>query len=203
MIIKLKKAITVIVVAAFCVFFGVAFAACGNKDVWGKWQVTTKPTCTESGERIRYKLNNKEIYEKEELPPLGHDWGDWHVVTPPTHTGEGIKDRTCKRCGEEDVADIPMVPTTYYIDILDGDGNRVDRVYSEDDGSYTLTAPTLVGYEFIQFLTPDGESFAMSGVIDESMADGKKLRSLPTSRFCPQRPSPSFTSARVRAQKRY
>ncbi|MDE7107630.1 MAG: hypothetical protein K2O39_04830, partial [Clostridiales bacterium] len=175
MMTKLRKAIIIIAVVAFCSFFTAAAVACGNADEWGKWQVTIKPTCTEPGERIRYKGNDKTKFEKEELPALGHDWGDWHIVTPPTHTSEGVQDRTCKRCAEQDVADIPMVPTTYYIEVLDGDGNPIDRVYTEDDGSYTLSAPTLVGYEFIQFLTTDGEAFATSGVIDSAMANGKKV----------------------------
>ncbi len=175
MITKLKKAIIIMAVVAFCAFLTFSVAACGDNEEWKKWKVTVQPTCTESGERIRYKDAEKTKYEKEEIPPLGHDWGDWHVVTPPTHTSEGVKDRTCKRCGEEDVADIPMVPTTYYIDVLDIDGNRIDRVYTEDDGAYELTEPSLIGYEFIQFLTTGGEPFATSGVIDSTMADGKKV----------------------------
>lgn len=175
MIKKFKKAITIIVVTAFCAVWAVVAAACGNTNEWGKWRVSIAPTCTESGERIRYKNDDKTKFEKEEIPPLGHDWGEWHIVTPPTHTSEGVRDRTCKRCAEQDVSDIPMVPTTYYIDVMDVDGNRIDRVYTEDDGSYELTEPTLVGYEFIQFLTKGGDPFAVRGVIDDSMADEKRV----------------------------
>lgn len=175
MITKLKKAIITIAAAALCAFLAIAVAACSDKDDWGKWKVTVKPTCTEAGERVRYKNADKTAIERDEIPALGHDWGEWHVVIPPTHTSEGLKDRTCKRCGDEDVADVPMVPTTYYIDVLDVDGNRIDRVYTEDDGSYMLTEPTLVGYEFVQFLTTDGKPFATSGVIDNKIADGKRV----------------------------
>lgn len=174
MISKLKKLILIIAVAALCVFTGVAFVACSG-DEWGAWKEIKHATCTEPGERIRYKTDNKAVFEREEIPALGHDWGEWHIITPSTHTSEGLKDRTCKRCAEEDVDDIPMLPTTYYIDIVDADGNRIDRVYTDDDGAYELTAPTLVGYEFIRFITEDGEDFAVSGVVDASIADGKKV----------------------------
>lgn len=33
-------------------------------------------------------------------PPLGHDWGEWRVIKEPTKTEPGIKEHTCKRCGQ-------------------------------------------------------------------------------------------------------
>ena len=45
-------------------------------------------------------------YEKK-TPALGHDWSDWEVDLEATSRTDGIKHRTCMRCGEVETYAIP------------------------------------------------------------------------------------------------
>lgn len=47
-------------------------------------------TCDSCGEN---KFEN-------EVPALGHSWSDWVIIDEATETEEGLRERTCSRCGE-------------------------------------------------------------------------------------------------------
>jgi|GEM_PF-305222 len=75
-------------------------------------------TCTEPGktEGKHCSVCDKVIVAQEEIPALGHDWGEWTVTTSPTCTEKGEKTRTCTRCHETDMAEIPAKGHTEVID---------------------------------------------------------------------------------------
>ena len=48
---------------------------------------------------------NKEAFE-ETTPALGHDWGAWKTITEASCTKEGLKARSCNRCGKRETENI-------------------------------------------------------------------------------------------------
>lgn len=79
------------IIAAFLTIFMVVgmLAACGevgpqgpkgdtgdesNVNIFGKWQVTKEPTCTEPGEETRVCINDSSKTEKREIPAKGHTY---------------------------------------------------------------------------------------------------------------------------------
>ena len=42
-------------------------------------------------------------------PALGHEWGEWEETTSATETEEGVKTRTCSRCGASETISIPVL----------------------------------------------------------------------------------------------
>ena len=75
-------------------------------------------TCTEPGYTgdTYCKDCNEKISDGEISLALGHDWGEWTVTTSPTCTEKGEKTRTCTRCHETDMAEIPATGHTEVID---------------------------------------------------------------------------------------
>ena len=45
-----------------------------------------------------------------EIAPLGHDFGDYETTLKPTCAAKGVKTRVCRRCGEQEQAEIPIDP---------------------------------------------------------------------------------------------
>lgn len=64
---------------------------------WGEWIVTTPPTCTQTGLRMRTSLNNPGYSEIEEVPATGHQFTE--TIIQPTCTEQGRRIRTCSECG--------------------------------------------------------------------------------------------------------
>ena len=61
---------------------------------------------------VQYKAAFKSTVFTEQtaedtISPLGHDWSDWTVVKEPTETEPGLRQRTCRRCGETETEEIP------------------------------------------------------------------------------------------------
>lgn len=54
------------------------------------------------------------------LPALGHSWQDWRIVQSSTAESEGLRERTCLRCGQKQSEKIAKIDTpvlkTYEID---------------------------------------------------------------------------------------
>ena len=80
-----------------------------NTEVRGKVDATctkdgyTGDTyCTDCGEKLA---------EGKTIPALGHDWSAWVTVYQPTCRTEGLKTRTCARCGEIEEAAIAKTET--------------------------------------------------------------------------------------------
>lgn len=70
-----------------------------------EWMVTTQPTCTEEGIRVRECDCGKE--EHETIPTLEHSWDEGQVTTQPTAAKEGVKTFTCTDCGQVRTETIP------------------------------------------------------------------------------------------------
>ena len=49
---------------------------------------------------------NKQVFE-ETTPALGHDWGAWKTITEASCTKEGLKARSCNRCGKRETQTVP------------------------------------------------------------------------------------------------
>lgn len=63
-------------------------------------------TCTQSG-YVRYMCSQCSYWYEKKTPALGHSWGDWEVDLEAGSYTDGIKHRTCTRCGEVETYAIP------------------------------------------------------------------------------------------------
>ena len=74
--------------------------------------VTKKATCKEEGTITYTCTSTKGICDRktytEAIPKTDHTYGDWSVVKEATETETGLKSRTCKVCGDEETAVIPI-----------------------------------------------------------------------------------------------
>ncbi len=62
---------------------------------------TIPPTCLDPGKAITVCADCGTIVESEEYAPAaGHDPGDWTIKAEATCQAEGVRERTCKVCGE-------------------------------------------------------------------------------------------------------
>lgn len=61
---------------------------------WQEATCTTPKTCSVCG--------------KTEGEPLGHSWGAWRTTKEPTTTEDGVKERTCSRCGDVETVTIKL-----------------------------------------------------------------------------------------------
>ncbi|MBQ7715840.1 MAG: hypothetical protein IJT70_08250 [Clostridia bacterium] len=66
--------------------------------VLGGWNVTTAPTCTESGLRVKACTICGKVLVRETLAATGHTPGSW-VVTVQPGAGEGERVKYCTSCG--------------------------------------------------------------------------------------------------------
>ena len=69
-----------------------------------------EPTCTETGlaegshcKRCDYKI------EQEVIEALGHDYGEWIITKQPEVGVPGEQQKTCKRCGDVIIEEIPAL----------------------------------------------------------------------------------------------
>lgn len=69
-----------------------------HQHKFGDWMVTAKPTCTESGIKIRECDCGHT--EREAIPPTGHLWGEGTVTKLPTLESDGEKLYSCTVCNE-------------------------------------------------------------------------------------------------------
>ncbi len=110
-----------------------------------------KATCGKPGTKAYYKCSECDqifsdkdyidlITEPEEIPATGkHQFDDWKTVKEPTTTAKGLKERTCKVCGQKESADIPAkeVPTNLKVKNLWASQHSVGKVlfkWSQKDG---------------------------------------------------------------------
>ena len=82
----------------------------------GEWEVITKETCTEEGEKI-HKCNDCGFEEKAPIEATGHTMGEWEVVTEETCFKDGEKSRECNECG---FVETEVIPKQHKEIVLDG-----------------------------------------------------------------------------------
>ena len=70
---------------------------------------TVKPDCKNKGYSL-YKCSCGESYKTNEIAALGHSFSDWKTTKEPTVEAEGLKERTCSRCGEKETKSIEKLP---------------------------------------------------------------------------------------------
>lgn len=63
---------------------------------FGKWMVTTKPTCTETG--IKTRECDCGVTERAEVPAAGHNWDAGTITREPTSEADGEKTYSCLVC---------------------------------------------------------------------------------------------------------
>lgn len=63
---------------------------------FGKWMVTTKPTCTEEG--IKTRECDCGVTERSAVPAVGHSWDAGRITREPTSEANGVKTYTCLVC---------------------------------------------------------------------------------------------------------
>lgn len=166
----------ILVLIALCV----VLTAC--EEAYSDWEITTPATCTEKGEKRRYSKSNKELFESEEIPALGHDFGEWTVLVPPSETEEGTEIRICSRCDHKEYRPIDMLQAKAHIDVMDGD-KLLYRENADEDGSYSLEAPQKPGYSFEGFIDGNGDEFPARGTIEGNVIVSVVWKILPTTTF--------------------
>ncbi len=72
-------------------------------------------TCTEKGktEGSHCSVCNKVLVAQEEIPALGHYFGEWKVTKEASCIEEGIKERECNNCDEEQTEVITKLSHSY------------------------------------------------------------------------------------------
>ena len=63
-------------------------------------------TCTQDGYQ-RYMCTQCDYWYEKKIPALGHEWSAWEVDLEAGSYTDGIKHRTCMRCGEVETYAIP------------------------------------------------------------------------------------------------
>ena len=84
--------------------------------------------CEVGGERYKTCENCGGVFEREDLPPQGHDYSkEWTIDTAPTCTKKGYQSHHCTRCDKRDeITTIPKVPHTYL--------DKVTKATTKSDG---------------------------------------------------------------------
>lgn len=77
---------------------------------FGEWTVTTKPTCTEPG--IRVRECDCGYTERATVPALGHKWDDGRLIKEANADADGEKILTCTVCKTTKVEKIKAGETT-------------------------------------------------------------------------------------------
>ena len=106
-----------------------------------------EPTCTEQGYTV-YICKCGDTYKADYTDALGHDWGEWVIVKKPTTYSEGLEQRLCQRCGEEEERSIDKLPSG-------GGGGGHSHSYSVD----TVIAPTCTEKGYSVYLCRCGRTY--------------------------------------------
>ena len=96
---------------------------------FGKWMVTTKPTCTEAG--IKTRECDCGVTERAEVPAAGHNWDAGTITREPSPKADGEKTFSCLVCKAT------MIEPVKYSGSLENDNN--DEKSSVEPGKDTST----------------------------------------------------------------
>ena len=97
---------------------------------FGKWMVTTKPTCTEAG--IKTRECDCGVTERAEVPAAGHNWDAGTITREPTSKADGEKTYSCLVCKAT------MTEPVKYSGSLEGENDEKSSVEPDKDGSTDL-----------------------------------------------------------------
>ena len=97
---------------------------------FGKWMVTTKPTCTEAG--IKTRECDCGVTERAEVPAAGHNWDAGTITREPTSKADGEKTYSCLVCKAT------MTESVKYSGSLESDNDEKSSVEPDKDMSTDL-----------------------------------------------------------------
>ena len=97
---------------------------------FGKWMVTTKPTCTEAG--IKTRECDCGVTERAEVPAAGHNWDAGTITREPTSKADGEKTCSCLVCKAT------MTEPVKYSGSLEGENDEKSSVEPDKDMSTDL-----------------------------------------------------------------
>ena len=85
--------------------------------MFGEWQTTVKPTCTEGGEMIR-SCSVCGAEETKTIDALGHDYSEqWTVDEEADCVNDGSKSRHCSRCDAK--TDVTVIEAKGHTEVVD------------------------------------------------------------------------------------
>ena len=94
---------------------------------FGKWMLTTKPTCTETG--IKTRECDCGVTERAAVPAVGHSWDAGRITREPTSEANGVKTYTCLVCKATKTEPVK------YSGSLEGDNDEKSSVDPDKDKS--------------------------------------------------------------------
>ena len=97
---------------------------------FGKWMVTTKPTCTEVG--IKTRECDCGVTERAEVPAAGHNWDAGTITREPTSKADGEKTYSCLVCKAT------MTEPVKYSGSLESDNDEKSSIEPDKDMSTDL-----------------------------------------------------------------
>ena len=97
---------------------------------FGKWMVTTKPTCTE--EDIKTRECDCGVTERAEVPAAGHNWDAGTITREPTSKADGEKTYSCLVCKAT------MTEPVKYSGSLESDNDEKSSIEPDKDMSTDL-----------------------------------------------------------------
>ncbi len=117
------------------------------------------------------------------LVGCGHtcDFGEWVTQIAPTYFSKGQEVRHCKNCENYETRDIPALEYSYVLTTMIND--IPTYFYIQESGEYNLETPTVEGYNFLGWVDKDGNPFASTGVLTQSMTVYANLEIVETTTF--------------------
>lgn len=97
---------------------------------FGKWMVTTKPTCTEAG--IKTRECDCGVTERAEVPAAGHNWDAGTITREPSPKADGEKTCSCLVCKAT------MTEPIKYSGSLEGENDEKSSIEPDKDMSTDL-----------------------------------------------------------------
>lgn len=118
---------------------------------FGKWMVTTKPTCTEAG--IKTRECDCGVTERAEVPAAGHNWDAGTITREPYPKAYGEKTYSCLVCKATKTEPVK------YSGSLEGDNDEKSSVEPDKDRNTDLKENSENSTEQISLAESDKFSF--------------------------------------------
>ena len=156
--------------------------ACGEivdetEHIYGEWEVTTEPTCTESGEKQRICTECGHV-DKDTIAAKGHDWfADYTVDADATCVDAGEKSIYCKDCGEKkegSTVDIPPLGHVYAEKVIQptcSQGGFTMHICGRCGDYYEDTETQPTGHSFGDWIIDNDSTCTEEGIRHRECAD--------------------------------